>query len=186
MDHHVGQQPYRISVIVFSQGGSVMGHSTNHVSQGQLDRFAPNLITRNVTPQNIDDALNSDEYSRAMILALALNDFYLLNRVYSSIPYKSIRIVVQSIPPLLVPALLNFLRVCLSSVVKVVKLPAKSDGQTMLPVGGGNPHLQYHLHWLTSLFTSSHLASLQQIDVNLLETEANVQSEGLISQCGMF
>jgi hypothetical protein len=99
-----------------------------------------------------------------MILALGLNDFMWLSRVYVSIPYKHIPVVVESIPPLFLPALLNFLRICLME-------PNQNQNshhtnvstQELLPCFSGSPHLQFHLHWLTCIL-SSHLSVLQQID----------------------
>lgn len=148
------------------------------MTQTQLDRFTPNIVTKNVTPQNILDAVDARDYSRAMILALALNDFKLLNLVYTSIPYKCILIVVQSVPPILIASLLNFLRVCL---LDVVRRPDSRNAAV-----GGSPHLQYHLKWLTSIFTSHHLASLQQVDSSLkgVEEEGQSGNESLIASYG--
>lgn len=127
-----------------------------------------------------------------MILALALNDFTLLNLVYTSIPYKCIYVVVLSTPPSLVPALLNFLRVCLCDVTKrqstsTPKLP-ETQRHSILPVGG-SPHLQYHLRWLTCLF-SSHTTILQQFDggwvpkIDEEKKNCDQLAQNTMNQCG--
>jgi hypothetical protein len=113
-----------------------------------------------------------------MILALALNDFNILEKIYTSIPYSNISIVVQSVPPLLIPALLNFLRVCLADVVR--QTTPVSEGQQFPTFTGGSPHFQYHLRWLTCIFTSPHLAALQHLDNSPLE-EGN---DSLLRQFG--
>ncbi|XP_053992723.1 uncharacterized protein LOC128883893 [Hylaeus volcanicus] len=128
-----------------------------------LDTFRPNLITKKVSPESILNVLKKNP-AQAMILALGLNDFMWLSRVYVSIPYKYIGVVVESIPPLFLPALLNFLRICLmepsqNQINEDINL-STPDLSTSL---GGSPHLQFHLHWLTCIL-SCHLSVLQQID----------------------
>ncbi|ORM41516.1 Periodic tryptophan protein 2 -like protein [Babesia sp. Xinjiang] len=97
--------------------------------------FQPQLLTKNVTTGNVLSALESGEYSRAFILALALNDFNTLLRCYESVPIGSINQVVASIAPDFVCVLLNFIRAALS--------PDSPNGTV---------HLQWHLLWLEEIF----------------------------------
>lgn len=100
-----------------------------------------------------------------MLLALALNDFTWLSRAYVSVPYNAIAAVVQSIPPLFLPSLFNFLRICFSDVVNPQQVSGEAGEKTLCSRQrfSGSPHIQYHLRWLTCTL-SSHLSVLQRID----------------------
>lgn len=179
-------------LFVFSvdlKGALTNAHSSTHIPQGQLDRFAPNILTRNVTPQNIQQALTQHWYSKAMLLSLALNEFSLLNLSYVSIPYKHIPVVVQSIPPFLIPALLNFLRVCLSDVVRRPPASAVSSQLRSTAPIGGSRHLQYHMHWLKCIFKSFHWASVQQLGCHSSTRDDSngndKDARNLLAQCGL-
>lgn len=178
----------RHCLTVGAQGALTNAHSSTHIPQGQLDRFAPNILTRNVTPQNIQQALTQHWYSKAMLLSLALNEFSLLNLSYVSIPYKHIPVVVQSIPPFLIPALLNFLRVCLSDVVRRPPASAVSSQLRSTAPIGGSRHLQYHMHWLKCIFKSFHWASVQQLGCHSSTRDDSngndKDARNLLAQCG--
>ncbi|GFE54429.1 WD G-beta repeat containing protein p103 [Babesia ovis] len=104
--------------------------------------FQPQLLTKNVTVGNVLAALEAGEYSRAFILALALNDFNTLLRCYERVPSDSIGQVVASIAPEFVCVLLNFIR--------AVLCPDSPNGTI---------HLEWHLRWLEEIF-SIHMHTL--------------------------
>ena len=89
-------------VFVFSQdaaGGGIYGEA----------RFVPQMLTKAVSAPAVLKALEEQDMSRAMILALALNDRGLLRKVYEQVPVDSIDLVVASIGSPLLPALIAFL-----------------------------------------------------------------------------
>lgn len=96
-------------VFVFSQdatGGGIYGES----------RFVPQMLTKAVSAPAVLKALEEQNMSKAMILALALNDRDLLRKVYEQVPVDSIDLVVASIGSPLLPALIAFLgHECLGS-----------------------------------------------------------------------
>ncbi|CDR94927.1 periodic tryptophan protein 2-like protein, putative [Babesia bigemina] len=108
--------------------------------------FQPQLLTKNVTTGNVLSALEAGEYSRAFVLALALNDFNTLLRCYESVPIGSIGQVVASVAPEFVCVCLNFIRAVLSP-----------DSPC------GTVHLQWHLLWLEEIF-SIHMHTLGGLD----------------------
>lgn len=113
-----------------------MGIGTPNVAAtmygGEVSRFVPQMLTKNVSAPAILQALKGGDLSKAMILALALNDYGLVRRVYQSIPVCSIPIVVASIGAPLLPALLWFLSL-------------------ELRPSSGTPHFQFHIHWVATV-----------------------------------
>merc|ERR1712176_381405 len=107
-----------------SAAGSIFG--------GEVERFAPQLLTANVSKPAVMKALDSGDRSKAMILALALNDHSLLRKTYQSVPVADIPVVISSIGSLLLPALLWFLSMELK--------PAS-----------GTPHFQFHVNWIAAI-----------------------------------
>mmetsp|Transcript_9488 Transcript_9488/g.22533 ORF Transcript_9488/g.22533 Transcript_9488/m.22533 type:complete len:1099 (+) Transcript_9488:75-3371(+) len=99
---------------------------------GETGRFAPQMLTKNVTAPAVLKALAAGDLSRAMILALALNDYGLLRKVYQSVPIKSIPLVITSIGSPLLPALIWFI------------------GAELKP-STGTPHFQFHVRWVEAL-----------------------------------
>merc|ERR1712176_672554 len=107
-----------------SAAGSIFG--------GEVERFAPQLLTANVSKPAVMKALDSGDRSKAMILALALNDHSLLRKTYQSVPVADIPVVISSIGSLLLPALLWFLSM-------------------ELKPSSGTPHFQFHVHWIGAI-----------------------------------
>lgn len=95
-------------------------------------RFVPQMLTKRVSAPAVLRALDSGDLSRAMILALALNDYGLLRKVYEAVPVDSVPVIVASIGAPLLPALLWFL------------------GLELRP-GTGTPHFQFHMLWITAV-----------------------------------
>mmetsp|Transcript_57770 Transcript_57770/g.161155 ORF Transcript_57770/g.161155 Transcript_57770/m.161155 type:complete len:1040 (-) Transcript_57770:236-3355(-) len=97
-----------------------------------MGRFVPQMLTKNVSAPAVLKALSSGDLSRAMILALALNDYGLLRKVYEKVPVSSISAVVASIGAPLLPALIWFLSL------------------EMRP-STGTPHFQFHIQWVSAI-----------------------------------
>lgn len=106
-----------------TQGGGGDFHNS------ALERFIPQMLTENVSTQAVLSALEREQHGKAAILALALNYFTILLKVFESIKLEDIPTVVSRIGPTLLPALLNFLAQCLH--------PTK-----------GTKHLEHHLAWV--------------------------------------
>lgn len=133
-------------------------HTQNCQGQGgdfhnsALERFVPQMLTENVTTSAILGALEKKERGKAMILALALNDFNVLLKVFESVPVDDVPSLLTSIGPTVLPALINFLAQCLH--------PTK-----------GTKHLQFILTWVEHLL-DLHLGTLlswqgeRTIDIN--------------------
>ncbi|OII75621.1 hypothetical protein cand_026920 [Cryptosporidium andersoni] len=83
---------------------------TNHLNFS--DSFKRQILTKQVNIENINLALLNKEYSKAMILSLALNDFSIIFNTYKQIPISDIYFVIKFIAPFLLLPLLNFLRIC--------------------------------------------------------------------------
>ncbi|KAF8819443.1 putative periodic tryptophan protein PWP2, partial [Cardiosporidium cionae] len=126
-------------VFVYSldaKGGLPTRGASQQAFYHSMETFQPQFLTKNVNIQAIDEALSAQHYSKAFILSLALNQYSLLVRVYESIPFDSIPLVVSSIPPSLLPPLLNLLRVLLG-----------------LEGSQRTRHFQVHLIWLKACLT---------------------------------
>lgn len=113
---------------VFSQAGSM---ATAGI-YGNDARFVPQMLTKAVSGPAVLKALEAKDLTRAMILALALNDYALLRKVYEEVPVSSIELVVASIGSPLLPALIAF-------------LASELKPQT------GSPHYQFHVLWISAV-----------------------------------
>jgi len=107
-----------------STAGSMYGND--------VARFVPTMLTKNVSALAVNRALEKDELAKAMVLALALNDYGLLRKVYEKIPPSAISITVASIGAPLLPALLWFISL------------------EMRP-STGTPHFQFHVDWVAAI-----------------------------------
>lgn len=131
-------------VMVFAQetGLGTPGGSGG-IYGGEVSRFVPQMLTKAVSAPAVLKALEAGELSKAMILALALNDYALLRKVYQAVPVNSIRLVVASIGAPLLPALIWFL-------------------SSELRPTGGTPHFQFHVTWVSSLI-DLHFQTLSEL-----------------------
>lgn len=89
-------------------GNSYSGSST-HLNM--LDTFKRQIMTKEVSVGNINKLLEEGDLLRAFILALAMNNFNILVKVYTQIPVSSIDYIVQNTASFLLPNVLNFLRI---------------------------------------------------------------------------
>merc|ERR1711988_1839427 len=96
-----------------------------------------------VSAPAIEKALQAGDKCRAMILALALNDYGLLRRAYEAVSTQEIPVVVASVGAPLLPALLWFLSL-------------------ELRPSSGTAHFQFHLTWVTAV-TDLHLLTLLEM-----------------------
>ncbi|KAF7458002.1 putative periodic tryptophan protein 2-like protein [Cryptosporidium felis] len=111
-------------------GSSYSGSST-HLNT--LDIFRKQIITKEVNPENIEHFLEQGDFSRSLILALAMNDLKTLTKVYVRIPISSVDFIIQNIAPFLLPNILNFLRIATN------------------PTNSQFFRIERHLFWLESI-----------------------------------
>lgn len=96
--------------LYYYESGKSSAQSLQTVIGGTaLDSFRPALLTKNVSLPNILEALERGELTKAFLLALALQDSQILERIYAKIPVESVSSVVQSVGSPLLPALIHFL-----------------------------------------------------------------------------
>ncbi|CBZ49727.1 wd repeat protein, related [Neospora caninum Liverpool] len=131
---------------------SLDSKSGMYAAFGTSSRLAcapPPMLTANVTTGSISRALDRREYAKAFILSLVLNDLPTLLSIYEAIPPSSVVLVCSSLAPALLPPLLFFLHLLVST-----------------DVGVGTPHLQLHLLWLRSVM-KLHMHVFQGVSVDL-------------------
>eukprot|EP00933_Yihiella_yeosuensis_P034014 TRINITY_DN27582_c0_g1_i1.p1 TRINITY_DN27582_c0_g1~~TRINITY_DN27582_c0_g1_i1.p1 ORF type:complete len:1035 (-),score=242.32 TRINITY_DN27582_c0_g1_i1:75-3179(-) len=129
---------------------------------GEVSRFVPQMLTKAVSAPAVLKALEAKDLSKAMILALALNDYGLLRKVYESVPVKSIPVVIASIGAPLLPALLWFLSLELR--------PA-----------AGTPHFQFHVNWVTALI-DLHFQTLMELTAGKTSSRTGSSLESAAAQ----
>ncbi|CAK0840948.1 unnamed protein product [Prorocentrum cordatum] len=110
---------------------------------GDVGRFVPQMLTKAVSAPAVVKALDAGDLCRAMILALALNDYGLLRRVYEAVPTREIPVIIASVGAPLLPALLWFLSL-------------------ELRPSSGTAHFQFHLKWVASVI-DLHLLTLLEM-----------------------
>ena len=101
--------------------------------------FEPFDLSEDITPKTIRSTLKSKDYSRALLMALKLNEVKLTREVYEAIPPESVAVVVNTIASTYVLRVLNFI-----------------VGQI-----DTSPHIEFHLKWIEAIFYE-HGALLQK------------------------
>lgn len=91
--------------------------------------FEPFDLSEDITPKSIRSTLRSKDYSRALVMALKLNEAKLTREVYETIPPDSVPIVVQTISSTYIERILNFV---------VGQIDA-------------SPHIEFHLKWIEAI-----------------------------------
>ena len=91
--------------------------------------FEPIDLSEDITPATIRSTLKAKEYSRALIMALKMNESDLTREVYETIPPNSVAIVVDTVSASHVERLLNFV-----------------IGQMDI-----SPHIEFHLKWIQAI-----------------------------------
>ncbi|VWU52167.1 periodic tryptophan protein 2, putative [Hepatocystis sp. ex Piliocolobus tephrosceles] len=98
--------------------------------------YNPNFLTQDITVYSLKNALNRNEYIKAFIFALALNNYESILEVYEHIPYNLIPLCVKMLNKQFVLILINFIKMLLTN--DTIK------------------HIHLHLLYLYSIF-SCHL-----------------------------
>jgi len=123
----------RVSQMQFSPTGrSFSAATTEGLMVYSLDSnlvFEPIDLSEEITPKSIRATLQSKDYSRALIMALKMNETKLTREVYESIPPDSVAIVVDTLATSYVERITNF-------------VIAQIDC---------SPHIEFHLKWLLAI-----------------------------------
>jgi len=90
--------------------------------------FDPFDLDIEVTPESALESLKEKEYLIALVMALRLNETYLIHQVLESIPLVDIKLVCQDIPEIYVDRVLHF----------IGELLNKHD----------SPHIEFYLIWI--------------------------------------
>lgn len=111
--------------------------------------FDPTDLDVDVTPATARSAFRSAQFTRALLLALRLNEPPLIQEILEGIPASEIRIVAQSVPPQYLVRVLSFLA------EQVQK----------------RPHIEFSLNWVLALMNShrDHLESNTGVFVSTLK-----------------
>lgn len=126
----------RISAIQFSPTAmSFAAASTEGVLIYSIDDelvFDPFNLDIDITPETIEQTLAEKEYLNALIMAFRLNENYLIEKVYESIPIKDIKLIAASLPNVYVDRLLNIVGA----------------------MANANQHIEYHLLWIKEVISA--------------------------------
>ncbi|KAI5968728.1 PWP2 [Candida margitis] len=90
--------------------------------------FDPFDLDIDVTPESTLESLKEKEYLVALVMALRLNETYLIHQILESIPLVDIKLVCQDVPEIYVDRVLHF----------VGELLIKED----------SPHIEFYLIWI--------------------------------------
>lgn len=107
--------------------------------------FDPRDLDMDVTPDNALALLQDRFYSKALVMALRLNEASLLRRVVEAVPPREVQLAMRSVPP--------------AHLERLIALLAELVVQS--------PHLQYFLLWVQNLFTC-HAVTLRKNSMRLL------------------
>ncbi|KAK2198430.1 bifunctional WD40 repeat/WD40-YVTN repeat-like-containing domain superfamily/Periodic tryptophan protein 2/WD40 repeat [Babesia duncani] len=121
---------------IYSLDGYIKTPNLVHQHLHSLHSFQPQILTKNTTSANVQEALKQSQYTKAFVLALALNNYFTLLEVYEAIPTNRIGAVVTSLEPDFICILINFIRTILNT-----------DSPQ------GTVHLNLHLLWLQAIFS---------------------------------
>lgn len=94
--------------------------------------FDPFDLDVDVTPQTTLEALENKEYLNSLVMAFRLNEEYLINRVYESVPIKDIPLVSANLPIVYAARILRFIG------------DFSMDSQ----------HIEFNLMWVKSLLSA--------------------------------
>jgi len=127
------RQEARTKCVQFSPTGRAWAAaSTEGLLIYSLDEtvtFDPFDLTLDLTPQSILEALDSQEYLKALVMGFRLSEKPLIQRVYEKIPRRDIRLITRQLPVIYVPLLLRFVADHLDR----------------------SPHLEFDLLWVNTL-----------------------------------
>ncbi|SBT87001.1 periodic tryptophan protein 2, putative [Plasmodium malariae] len=116
--------------------------------------YEPKYLTQNVNLQNLKNSLKKNEYIKAFILCLALNNYENILEVYEKIPYNIIPLCVKILTKPFLFILMNFIKtLLLNDTIK---------------------HIHLHLYYLNSLFTIHFNAFLNSDFYNKTKNNKNI------------
>ncbi|WFD41678.1 U3 snoRNP protein [Malassezia psittaci] len=130
--------------------------------------FDPTDLDMELTPQSVRSASLAGDALLALLGALRLSDPILLVEVYERVKYQEVPLIARQLPQLYV--------------AEVLKLVA-----SRLDPSSESPHVEFHLHWLSSLFNahgekirelghSSYAPVLRAAQMALNELRANIKT----------
>ncbi|CCE63016.1 hypothetical protein TPHA_0D03830 [Tetrapisispora phaffii CBS 4417] len=126
----------RVTAVQFSPTANAFAAaSTEGLLIYSLDNvvvFDPFDLDIDITPQNTIASLTNKEYLNSFVMSLRLNEVYLINKVYESIPVSEIPLICSNIPVVYLPRILQFV------------------GDFSMD----SPHIEFNLIWIKSLFSS--------------------------------
>ncbi|XP_059620892.1 periodic tryptophan protein 2 homolog isoform X2 [Phlebotomus argentipes] len=126
---------FRVTCVRFSPTGiSWAAACTEGLMVYALDKgivFDPYHLSQEVTPKATRELLQRQEFSRALIMALKLNETPLIHQVIESVPLKDVKLVVKSLPE-------EF---------------GERLGEIVAQLLTNTPHVQFHLQWACEVIT---------------------------------
>lgn len=126
----------RVNSISFSPTASAFtAASTEGLLVYSVDEsliFDPFDLDIDITPEATIESLEEKEYLTALVMAFRLNEHYLIQRVYESIPVKDINLVSGDLPAVYLNRILNFIG----------------------SIAMESPHLEFNVKWIRALITS--------------------------------
>ncbi|GAW79011.1 hypothetical protein, conserved [Plasmodium gonderi] len=135
---YVFTKDYQFQYVVptFLRGAIGEGKKTKNGYKGLIMPllYEPQFLTEHVTLRNLKLAIKKNEYMKAFILCLALNNYEHMIEVYEKTPYNIIPLCVKMLSKPFVFLLINFIKVLLLN-------------DTL-------KHIHLHLLYLNSIFTS--------------------------------
>lgn len=101
-------------------------------------QFDPFDLEVDITPKSTIESLDEKEYLTALVMAFRLNENYLIQRVYETVPVQDIQLVCAGIPTVYLERILSFI------------------GAMAME----SPHMEHNIKWIQCLLTShgSHIS----------------------------
>ncbi|CAG8453180.1 5860_t:CDS:2 [Paraglomus brasilianum] len=126
----------RTKCVRFSPAGrSWAAASTEGLIIYSLDEtllFDPFNLDITITPSSILSTLLSTDYLKSLVMAFRLNESYLIQKVYESIPPSDVPFVVKEIPQIYLDKLIKFIAISMET----------------------TPHVEFHLLWVRAIVKS--------------------------------
>ena len=125
----------RVPAVAFSPTGKAFcAASTEGLLVYSVDtavQFDPVDLDLDVTPENTLGSIVEQDFSRALVMALRLNESPLMRCVYEATPVFNVSLVVKSLPMVYLARLLRF----------------------VAHITDENPHLEFNLKWIEALLS---------------------------------
>ncbi|KAI9316685.1 WD40 repeat-like protein [Dichotomocladium elegans] len=130
------RQEVRAAAVKFSPTGRAWAAATTDglmiYSLDDAILFDPFDLEIDITPEAVMEALEDQEYLRALCMAFRLNEKAVIHKVFEAIPPSSVDIVARSISQKYLDKLLQFVGVHMEK----------------------SPHIEFHLMWVVSIMTA--------------------------------